>query len=177
MLSKSHFYFLVSQLFVGMPLPRRRLFLSICYLLPCTHTVIVYLFFVVVYVLPHVCSTSPDSICLSFLSLLFSLYVYVFGWIFTFRITLAPCLRFTIWSNSRPFSLSLFLLVCVCVCKCAHMHVLSFISVSSLSEAIGLAVTSPVCSFALGPAAGVWVSLDRVHHIHTHMYFVHSASI
>lgn len=50
---------------------------------------------------------------------------------------------------------SLALSASVCVCKCAHMHVLSFISVSSLSEAIGLAVTSPVCSFALEPAAGV----------------------
>lgn len=49
------------------------------------------------------------------------------------------------------FSLSLPLSACVCVC----VHVLSFISVSSLSAAIGLAVSAPVCSFALGPAAGV----------------------
>lgn len=35
------------------------------------------------------------------------------------------------------------------------MHVLSFISVSSLSAAIGLAVAAPVSSFALGTAAGV----------------------
>lgn len=64
------------------------------------------------------------------------------------------------------FSLSLPLSACVCVC----VHVLSFISVSSLSAAIGLAVSAPVCSFALGPAAGVWVSLDQVQHIHTHTH-------
>lgn len=59
---------------------------------------------VVLCILPHVCSISPVSVfSLSFL------YVCVFGCIFTFSKTLAPCLEFTIWSNSRHlFPLFLF---------------------------------------------------------------------
>lgn len=38
---------------------------------------------------------------------------------------------------------------------CVHMRIHSFISVSSLSAAIGLAAAAPVSSFALGPAAAV----------------------
>lgn len=53
--------------------------------------------------------------------------------------------------QQQAFSLdrSVFLLMCVCT------RVLSFIGVSSLSAAIGLATSAPVCSFALGPAAAV----------------------
>lgn len=134
--------------------------------------------FFLVCILPHVPSILPVSVCLSFLFPLSSLYVSVFGQIFTFSKTLAPCSRINIWSNSRAFlSLSLSFCLCVCVCMRAHMRVLSFINVSSLSAAIGLAMSAPVCSFALGPAAGVWVSLDQVQHTYTHSHIPCLSSI
>lgn len=45
--------------------------------------------------------------------------------------------------QQQAFSLSLTLSLSVSACVCAHMQVLSFINVSSLSRAFGLAVTAP----------------------------------
>ena len=61
-----------------------------------------------------------------FITLVFSsvfLYVCVIGHIFAFSEILAPYLKITIWSNSRPF-LSLSVSFLLCVLMCAHMCVL-----------------------------------------------------
>lgn len=119
----------------------QELFPSVCYLLP-IHILELFCVFYLMYAQFHL---FLFSLCLSFMSVFLAAFLRsVKPW--------PPVWNSPYGPTAGIYSLSFCL---VLVGKGAHMHVLSFISVSSLSAAIGLAVAAPVSSFALGTAAGV----------------------